>query len=102
MQYPAFSTALINIEILPKAGLISVDDFSPTSRDRAVFEAGGGEQALCGKNEQDCESSEGYLTVIHAAPNSVIFYAAISNFLVFRVRAEKGPIFGSYQLGRMK
>ena len=27
-------------------------------------------------------------TVTHAAPNPVIFYAAISNFLVLRVRAE--------------
>ena len=30
----------------------------------------------------------GCLTVTHAAPNPVIFYAAISNFLVLRVRAE--------------
>ena len=28
------------------------------------------------------------LTVTHAAPNPVIFYAAISDFLVLRVRAE--------------
>ena len=28
------------------------------------------------------------LTVTHAAPNPVLFYAAISNFLVLRVRAE--------------
>ena len=28
------------------------------------------------------------LTVTHAAPNPVIFYAAISHFLVLRVRAE--------------
>ena len=41
-------------------------------------------------------------TVTHAAPNPVLFYAAISNFLVLRVRAEKGTIFGSYQLGRVK
>ena len=42
------------------------------------------------------------LTVTHAAPNPVLFYAAICNFLVLRVRAEKGTIFGSYQLGRVK
>ena len=42
------------------------------------------------------------LTVTHAAPNPVIFYAAISNFLVLSLRAEKGTIFGSYQLGRVK
>ena len=29
-----------------------------------------------------------YLTVTHAAPNPVLFYAVISNFLVLRVRAE--------------
>ena len=29
-----------------------------------------------------------FLTLTHAAPNPVIFYAAISNFLVLRVRAE--------------
>ena len=29
-----------------------------------------------------------YLTLTHAAPNPVIFHAAISNFLVLRVRAE--------------
>ena len=28
------------------------------------------------------------LTVTHAAPNPVLFYAAIGNFLVLRVRAE--------------
>ena len=32
--------------------------------------------------------SENFLTVTHAAPNPVIFYVAISNFLVLRVRAE--------------
>ena len=42
------------------------------------------------------------LTVTHAALNPVIFYAAISNFLVLRERAEQGPIFGSYQLGCVK
>ena len=31
---------------------------------------------------------EGWLTVTHAAPNPVLFYAAISHFLVLRVRAE--------------
>ena len=34
------------------------------------------------------EENNNSLTVTHAAPNPVIFYAAISNFLVLRVRAE--------------
>ena len=35
-----------------------------------------------------CHKFAPHLTVTHAAPNHVIFYAAISNFLVLSLRAE--------------
>ena len=40
------------------------------------------------KSSDTLRENEKYLTVTQAAPNPVLFYAAISNFLVLRVRAE--------------
>ena len=75
-------------------GLYPVRFFCSTSRGRGPARGGGGlsfslkNWRLWELGESNCITQIIALTVTHAAPNPVLFYAAISNFLVLRVRAE--------------
>ena len=79
------------IKILKKfINLLSFNIKTKNSKIPSIYQIISKDKKVCKKNSCNLpvKIKPVALTVTHAAPNPVLFYEAISNFLVLRVRAE--------------